>query len=732
MIEFWRALVAAAVLAWFWTTPSAAAAEAGPTATPAQSIAAGLKPDDVDRLLRLLEDPTERSEFITRLRLLRQALETGTSPAPSEADPLDLAGRLFLERVDVFARALVTIGELLSELPALGEWLSFQLENEYRRALWRSVFFGLLQAIAAGALVAWLVVRWLGRTLKGATERPSRVRAVLRDLLPTVAFAATAGMILDLGGFLPATARIGRVLIAAIFIERVLTIVADHLTTALGEAEGLASKGPAGSTLRSLLNSVRLAVLGYASVLVAGRLGLPPDLYDVGVSALTLLVATTLSVTIWVRRPVLQHAMRALAGWIETDFLQRLLLLDRLAGTVHLWLIGLVWLNATLLVLGFGWGPARATVITLAILLSAHLLLTWVERPRTHPSEAAEREEPQETLASETPGTRRLAKIAIKLVAALAILEAWGIGLVSWLSTRDGWTTLEKIVRIGLVLGVSWGIWRLAARWIDGYVAARDAKGDLIYSNRVRTLATIGRSAILVVVALFALATILAELGVQTAPLLAGAGVIGLAIGFGSQKLVQDVINGLFILFGDTIRVGDVVELGGKTGVVEAMTIRTVTLRSYNGDVHTIPFGTIDRVTNMTRDFSYWVLDLQVAYHEDIDRVVSTLFELEAQMRREWPWRRLILAPLEVSGVDQFGENGVIIRARLKTRPGEQWRVGRELNRRIKRRFDELGIEIPFPQRKIHLVAASPTPAGAVSPAQAHTLAAGAGAEPRG
>lgn len=731
MIASRRALAALGFLALLGWTPVASAVDPAPAPSTVRAAGNGLGAEELDALLRLLEDPRARAEFVDRLRLLRRALETRDVATPIERDPLEVASDLLRERLDALTRAVAAIGELLAQLPQLGDWLSFQFQNEYRRALWRNVFLGLGQALAAGALVAWLLARFLDRRLPVPRPGPTGLRGVVRDLVPTAAFAATTGSILDLADVLPATARVGRVLVAAIFAERVLTIAAGRLVLAFGEPEGLASRGAAGATLRPLLLIGRFAIFGYAFFLVAGRLGLPPDLYDVGTTALILVVAASLSVTILLRRAVLESAVRTLAGWIETDFLRRLLLVDLLAGSVHLWLVGLVWLNAALLVLGLGWGPARATLLSIAILLAAHLFLTWLDRPRPGPGEAAEREEPGEAPPLEAPLARRLLKTTVKIVAALAVLEAWGIGLSSWLATRDGWSMFEKLVRIAIVLAVSWLLWRIATWWIGGYVAARDAKGDLVYGNRVRTLATIARSAILVVIALVALTTVLAELGVQTAPLLAGAGVVGLAVGFGSQKLVQDVINGLFILLGDTIRVGDVVELGGKTGVVEAMSVRTVTLRSYNGDVHTIPFGTIDRVTNMSRDFSYWVVDLQIAYHENVDRVVSVLYELDSQMRREWPWRRLVLAPLEISGVEQLGENGVLIRGRLKTRPGEQWRVGREFNRRIKRRFDELGIEIPFPQRKVHIVTTSRDTGGTSMHALPTALGADTAAGPR-
>ena len=194
---------------------------------------------------------------------------------------------------------------------------------------------------------------------------------------------------------------------------------------------------------------------------------------------------------------------------------------------------------------------------------------------------------------------------------------------------------------------------------------------------------------------------VLSELGVNANALLAGAGVVGLAIGFGSQTLVKDLITGLFILVGDTVRVGDVVDLGGKAGVVEAISMRTITLRAYNGDVHTIPYSSIDVVTNMTKDFSFAVFDLVVAYKEDVDRVMEVLREIDSQLRREWPYRRADARALEIAGVDAFRDSGRPGQGAHQGRAGEQWKVGREFNRRIKRRFDELGIELPVPQQTV-------------------------------
>jgi len=179
-------------------------------------------------------------------------------------------------------------------------------------------------------------------------------------------------------------------------------------------------------------------------------------------------------------------------------------------------------------------------------------------------------------------------------------------------------------------------------------------------------------------------------------------GVFGVAIGFGSQKLVQDIITGVFILLGDMMSVGDVVKLGDRAGLVEAISIRNVRLRDLSGTVHTIPFSSISSVSNLTKDFSYYVFDIGVAYREDVDQVMDVLKEIGDQLQQDPNVGPLILAPLEVLGVDSFGDSAVVVKARIKTVPIQQWTVGRAFNRRIKQRFDELGIEIPFPHRTIY------------------------------
>ncbi len=195
---------------------------------------------------------------------------------------------------------------------------------------------------------------------------------------------------------------------------------------------------------------------------------------------------------------------------------------------------------------------------------------------------------------------------------------------------------------------------------------------------------------------------ILREFDVDITPILTGGAIVGVAVGFGAQHLVRDVIGGFFLILEDQVRVGDVAVINGKSGLVEAIRLRTIVLRDFDGTVHTIPNGAITELSNRTKDYSYYVIDLGVAYKEDVDRVMSTLQEIGNGLETDPNFRDWILEPLEVAGVDAFADSAVVIKLRIKTVPRQQWAVGRELRRRIKKTFDERGIEIPFPHLSVH------------------------------
>lgn len=221
---------------------------------------------------------------------------------------------------------------------------------------------------------------------------------------------------------------------------------------------------------------------------------------------------------------------------------------------------------------------------------------------------------------------------------------------------------------------------------------------DLETKKQYNTLRLVSMSVADTVLILFFGTNILQDLGIDMKPILATAGVLGVAVGFGAQRFVQDVIAGLNILLTGQIRVGDVVKVQGVAGTVERVTLTMVVLRSYEGCVHYIRNGLIDIITNQTRDFSYAVLDVSVAYKENIPHVMQVLKETGDELKNDSEFRDKILDNIEILGLDSFDESSILVKCRIKTYPQFQWEVKRKFNLMIKEKFDNLGIEIPFPQ----------------------------------
>lgn len=220
--------------------------------------------------------------------------------------------------------------------------------------------------------------------------------------------------------------------------------------------------------------------------------------------------------------------------------------------------------------------------------------------------------------------------------------------------------------------------------------------------KRAETLGRVFRYLASVIITLIGGVLVLAELGISITPILGAAGVVGLAVGFGAQSLVKDYFTGFFILLENQVTQGDVVEIAGKTGVVEDVTLRYVRLRNYDGHVHYVPNGLIDTVTNMSQGFAYAVIDIGVAYRENTDEALAAMQDVAEKMRAEEEWDARISEPVEMVGVESWGDSAVILRCRFKVRPLQQWSVRREYLARLKHRFDELGIEIPFPHMTIY------------------------------
>jgi moderate conductance mechanosensitive channel len=276
--------------------------------------------------------------------------------------------------------------------------------------------------------------------------------------------------------------------------------------------------------------------------------------------------------------------------------------------------------------------------------------------------------------------------------------------LIAWLRTSG--------IRIVVIVIGAYVLLRLLSIFIGRVekIVVKD-RGDFFANleaqKRVKTLSNILSKAAFIAVFVVALMMVLKEIGMDITPLITGAGIIGLAIGFGAQNLVKDVISGFFIIMENQIRVGDVAVVNGKGGLVEEINLRTIVLRDLDGTVHVFPNGTINTLSNMTRGWSRYVIDVGVAYKENVDKVMQVLRDIGEEMYKDEKFRPMILEPLEVLGVDNFGESSVTIKCIIKTQPLKQWDVGRELRRRIKNTFDQKGIEIPFPHVSVYFGEAS-------------------------
>lgn len=714
MLPFSRPLIVLLMLVFFAAEP-VAAAETGPNeATPAASGIA-----DLETLIAKLEDEQRRTELIAELRTLleasraEKAAEGGADVRSAAAETL----QLLADRVADAAGSTKTVLTGLQSLPAVvGGWTADLREPAVRKR-WL-VIGGRLVAVlgsgfAAAALVAWSIRRVRRRA---DSVRPGLTRRLLRlagrmvvDLLPVLVFAAVAYGVLALVDARQETRLVAVALINASIVSRLVLAVSAFLFAPDAPVLRLWRIGD--ETAQYAHHWVRrlafVGVYGFFVLQAALLLGLDGAAYRVLLNLLGALILGLLLVLIAQSRDDVSKTI-AKAPAPDSDEPAQLLPLRR--GLARVWhliagfylvLIYAIWVMQVEQGAQF---VLRATLISLAAVAASLLLFRGSDRlfdRGLRLSDEVQQGFPglERRLNRYFPVLRKVLKAIIAAFALLLIADAWGVDALHWLIEGTGRVLLVALINILLILSVAIVLWEFASGAIERYLGDGQSVGR---SARIRTLLAVGRNALLVVLTLVATLMVLAELGINIAPLLAGAGVVGLAIGFGAQRLVQDVINGVFILFQDLMSVGDVVKLGDKAGVVEALSIRTVRLRDLAGVVHTIPFSAIEGVSNLTREFSFHVFDIGIAYREDIDGVIELIKQIGEELLADPEIGSLILEPLEVFGLDAFGDSAIVIKGRIKTRPIKQWQVGRAFNRLVKLRFDEHGIEIPFPHRTLY------------------------------
>jgi small-conductance mechanosensitive channel len=345
------------------------------------------------------------------------------------------------------------------------------------------------------------------------------------------------------------------------------------------------------------------------------------------------------------------------------------------------------------------------TIITLVALLLALQVLGWMFKRFFALNEKVKSRLPglEEKTNRYILILRKVFRSVLIIIALAVIAQVWGIPVSTLVASKTGSLIILRAIAILITLGVVVAIIGTSDYLKDYFLKSKGVKKKKKITQKRKTLLPMINTTVKIAAGFIGCIVILDRLGVNTTPILAGAGIVGLAVGFGSQTLVKDLINGLFILFEESVRVGDYADLGKNEGIVEAVGLRTIKLRDVRGNVHVVPNSSIDTVTNMSKEFSRTVIDIGVAYREDVDEVMDILREIGEEMQNDPEYGKNILEPLEIFGLHKFDDSAIVVRARLTTKPLKQWGLKREFNRRVKRVFDERGIEIPFPHRTLYM-----------------------------
>ncbi len=289
--------------------------------------------------------------------------------------------------------------------------------------------------------------------------------------------------------------------------------------------------------------------------------------------------------------------------------------------------------------------------------------------------------------------TQWVVDAAIVLLALFIIAQIWGFDLLGWTATAWGQkvsATGSQVIMVLVIAALALEAATLFMQYLTARLRART--NDPRRAAQIITLGPIFRSAFQIVIIILAAMTLLGQVGVQIAPILAGAGVVGVAVGFGAQTLVKDFFTGFFLIIEDIVAVGDVVQIQAFSGTVEEMTLRTIRLRDFDGTLHIFPYGEAQIIHNMTKSFSYSAFDIPVRLDTDLDKAMAVMRQAFADLRKDEACAGLILDDIEIMGVDLLSDVGVILKGRIRTQPQERWKVLREFNRRLKPAFDQAGI----------------------------------------
>ena len=690
-------------------------------------MAAPVTADDLQILVNAIQDPVARKKLVTELQGLIAAQRGVQKSSPSQA-----AHKFFTSLADgahAIGDEALAAATVAVDAPRVIGWLREQASDGQTRQRWFEVTTRL--AIIIGlALVAdwlvWLLLRAPARRFGARTGEALTWRLVyllinaIFEALPIAAFAAVAFFVLPLTAKRFVTEQVATTVITAYLWSRV---VAASARVVLLSPSALALYRLGEETRNYLYIWIRrFANFGLYGFAVAGCgwwLSVPGAIYAILLRIVVLVLGILAVIFVLQNRTIVATWLRGSSevsigggrGWR--------LLRQRLAAVWHILAIIVIAGTFGVSVLHIEGGVlilVRATLLSVVVVLAAALAVQFVSRVSEHGfAIKPELKVRFPTLESRTnryiPILTTLASLAIYVVAALALLQAWGVDAFIWVQTAAASSIVGSIVSIAVVVAAAVIAWEAFVLAIEHHMLRLE--DDSRRRARAQTMVPFLRVVAVVIIGIIVVFAVLGAIGINVGALLAGAGVFGLIAGFGSQSIVKGLLTSIGVLIDDTFAVGDVINLGGgHAGVVEEMSILTIKLRCDDGSVLSVPFSEIKVIQNLTKDYSYYVANVGVAYSEDTDRVVKVLAGIIEEMRKEKPFARRILEPLDVVGVDRFADSAVMIQVRIKTQPIHQWTVGREFNRRMKLAFEREGIEMPFPTRTIYFGNDAAGPAG--------------------
>jgi len=680
------------------------------------------EPAEIQSVITTLENPVDRARLIAQIKILAQAQQKMAPPpeTPTLGSTTVELLKTLSDKITESIETTVEAATMFHQLPRVAGWLERQILDLDRRNLWLDIIEK-LAGVMGSAYLAFFIVRrslkHLGDVLQhypapGLTMRILSLFALLLLALMPIILFVIAGY-LAMGLIRPAEniRLVATIWInAAVIVDISVSIMRFLFAPQYPQLRLLPVSDATSLTIERWGRWLSMIMAyGYFGLQAALLIGMPLPLYETLLRLLGLLVTGLIVLMILRNRGKVAQSIRGRDTLNARELHPRQLLRQfssvwHVVAIIYVLMLYGVW--ALALTGGFFF-ILKGTLVTVLILIAGNAMIWFIENGfhrKFQIGEAWCRRYPR--LESRFNRYLPVLQVGVKglvyVLITLSVLQVWSISAFVWITTGIGKTFSAGLMKVGGIILTTLLIWEVVTLLIEGYLGTAAEKTQLS-SARQRTLFSVAQNALFFVLTTTSTLIVLSELGINIVPLLTGAGVAGIAIGIGAQKLVQDIITGIFILLENLIAVGDVISVADKDGLVEALTIRTVRLRDVAGNVHTIPYSSIGPITNKTRDFSYYVFDVAVSYREDIDGVMNELATIGQVMMMEPQYASIILEPLEILGVDSFVSDSVMIKARIKTLPGKQWEVGREFNRRMKKRFDQLSIEMSLPRLSISM-----------------------------